>query len=172
MAKPLVAGEMRRRVAREYSTTASFRLSAISKIQRGIPAWPVARMLFRQHSTRSRKWSPAGVAQDGCVVRDRPHTGPGQTRQGSSRRRWRGESRIPSAGHRGRGEGFPLDKEGPEANRRARRKFEAPALLFPEPEAAARYREIGSPVPRSSGGAAPVRFFPAGKKAATRPADR
>src|SRR5205085_1877418 len=73
---------------------------------------------------------------------------------------------------RGLGEGFPLDKEGPEANRRARRKFPAPALLSARTGAAEKHREIGSPVPRSSEPTAPARFFPAGKKAATRPADR
>src|SRR5437588_8183873 len=173
MAKPIVAGETQHRVGREYSTTASSRLSAISKIQRGIPAWPVARMLFRQRSTRSRKWSWAGAVQDGrCVVGDRPHTGPGQTRRASSRRQWHGESRTPSAGRRGRGEGFPLDKEDPEADRKAQRKFPAPALLSPRTGAAEKHREIGSPVPRSSEPTAPARFFPAGKKAATRPADR
>src|SRR5204863_9276170 len=129
-------------------------------------------MPSRRHPTRNKK-SPPAVARQArpCVVGRRRRKGPEQTHRASSHRQLRGESRIPLAGRRAHGEAPLLCIEGPEPDRKARRKFGGQALRFSESMSAEKCRATASLARREPELTEQVRFFPAKSTVATLPVD-
>src|SRR5690349_2513284 len=94
-------------------------------------------MPFRRRPRWNKTLAVAGARQTrACVVGHRRRIDPEQTHPASSHRRLRGESRIPSAGHRAYGEEPVLYIEDPEPDRMAQKKFEGPALRSSQPVSA------------------------------------